>query len=91
MNYLVGQLQAGKIPGELRTGMPPKTLRGLEHLVETSKLTLIHLTEPRYRKSNELQNSRAWIKIEPNHFLFRDEVDSYIGSNKPVQVKYSRR
>ena len=89
LNYLVGQLQAGKIPGELRTGTPPATLRRLQHLVETSKFTIIHLTEPRYRKSNEMQNSRAWIKIEPNHFLFRDEVDSYIGSNKAVKVRYS--
>lgn len=91
LNYLVGQLQSGKIPDELRVGASTATLRRLRHLVETSKFTLVHLTEPRYRKSNEMQNSRAWIKIEPNHFMYRDEVDSFFGNNKPLRVRYAKR
>ena len=87
LNYVIGELQRGKIPVELRRGVPAARLRKLQQLVETSKFTVVHLTEPRFGRPNELQNSRAWIKIEPNDFLFRDEIDSFIG-DRHIKVAY---
>lgn len=90
LNQIVAELQRGRIPLELVEGLPAAQVRRIRELVETSRVSLVHLTEPRFKKPNRLQNSRAWLRVEPNHFLFRDEIDNFDNGALMVPAYRSR-
>jgi predicted O-methyltransferase YrrM len=78
LNYLVEQLNLGKIPACLRRrGLSAKLDKALVDLVATCRFSIVHLAETRSGKRNAEQNSRAWIRIEPVDYLPHNDVISF--------------
>jgi len=81
LNYLVEQLNAQKIPLHLVADLPDDQQAAVKELVATCKFSIVHLTETSAGKRNKLQNSRAWIRIEPNDYLPHNNVLSLVSSS----------
>ena len=61
LEQTVSQLNLGKIPRTLLGACHPKKRKAMIELVGTSRFTLVHMVESKTR----VQNSTAWIKIDP--------------------------
>ena len=74
LEKVINELQNNKINASLIDGLPKKEQEAIAEMITKSKFTLVHLVEKNNNKINKLQNSTAWIKIEPVDFLFKDDV-----------------
>lgn len=78
LENVVEQLNRGRIPMDLLTGLGEEDRSKMRQLVDRSSFSIMHLTETRAaRASNPKQNSRAWIRIEPNDYLHHNDVITY--------------
>jgi hypothetical protein len=66
LEKIIYQLNKGKIPTTISNNMTLKKQKFLYDFINKSKFTLVHLKEDIDTKINKLQDSTAWIKIEPN-------------------------
>lgn len=66
LEKIIYQLNKGKIPTTISNNMTLKKQKLLYDFINKSKFTLVHLKEDIDTKINKLQDSTAWIKIEPN-------------------------
>lgn len=87
LRYVVDRLQAGKIPWHLVDGSTPGEQRALERLVQRCEFQLVNLTETAHGKKNRMQNSRAWIKIQPNDYLPHNDVLTFGSITSPWELK----
>jgi hypothetical protein len=87
LQYLVGELNKGKIPRHLLDGMDHEQRSALEQLVKTCDFQLINLTESNHGKRNTMQNSRAWIKIQPVDYVPHNEVISFGSITSPWPMR----
>ncbi len=79
LEWLIEQLDRGRIPAHLIQGLQPSEAEALRQLVDCSAFRLVHLTEADTpSKRNPNQNSRAWIRITPNDFLPHNGVRSLL-------------
>ena len=78
IEYIVNLLQKGKLPKILLEDKTKDEINYLYDFVRRSKFTLIHLAESPENKSNEFQNSTAWIKIEPIDIFIGNGVRNYL-------------
>jgi predicted O-methyltransferase YrrM len=76
LEKVINELQNNKINSSLIDGLPKKEQETICEMVLKTKFTLIHLVEKNNNKVNKLQNSTAWIKIEPIDYIFRNDVDN---------------
>ena len=74
LEKVISDLQNNKIHNSLLQGLTKGSQELLQKFVSRSKFTLIHLPEKDTNKVNQLQNSTAWIRIEPLDFYFDDDV-----------------
>jgi predicted O-methyltransferase YrrM len=81
LNYFVEQLNAQKIPLHLWADQTAEHQRALRELVTHCRFSIVHLTETSRGKRNPLQNSRAWLRIEPNDYLPHNHVASIVSSS----------
>lgn len=65
LENVAGALNRGRIPASLTAGLDPRRVERAERLVARSRFTLVHLVEPHEGKATPHQNSRAWLRIEP--------------------------
>tara|TARA_A100001391_G_scaffold31223_1_gene16686 strand:- start:856 stop:1647 length:792 start_codon:yes stop_codon:yes gene_type:complete len=65
LEKIINDIQMNKINGCLLNGLPEESKDLIYKLVEKSKFTLVHLVENNNNKKHKIQNSTAWIKIEP--------------------------
>jgi hypothetical protein len=79
IEYVVSELRSGKIPVFLLRSQP-QDVAALALLVRTCKFTLIHLTDDYRGKFNKFQNSRAWLKIEPNDYCPHGAAEGGVAS-----------
>tara|TARA_R110000803_G_C11923293_1_gene314599 strand:+ start:66 stop:842 length:777 start_codon:yes stop_codon:yes gene_type:complete len=77
LEYIVNNLQKGKIPKILLDNKTREEINYLHYFVNKSKFTLVHLAESPENKVNQLQNSTAWIKIEPLDIIIGNNVKNY--------------
>lgn len=87
LKYLVERLQARKIPWHLVDGTTTEEQNALERLVKTCEFQLINLTETRHDKHNRGQNSRAWIKVQPEDYVPHNEVLTFGSITSPWELK----
>jgi hypothetical protein len=78
LGYLVEQLNRQKIAAHLVAELSEDDEVATRVLVRDCKFTLVHLTENNDGKRNKLQNSRAWIRIEPSDYLPHNNVASLV-------------
>lgn len=87
LKYVIGQLNAGKIPMHLLRGLDEQQQIAMEHLVKTCEFQLINLTESKHGKRNRMQNSRAWIKIQPVDYVPHNDVVSFRSITGPWETE----
>ncbi len=87
LKYVVDSLQAGKIPRHLSEGCTEEEQLAVERLVKTCEFQLINLTETMHDKRNKAQNSRAWIKIQPNDYVPHNDVLTFGSITSPWELK----
>jgi predicted O-methyltransferase YrrM len=87
LKYVIGQLNNGKIPWHLLEGLDDERRCALERLVRTCEFQFINLTESKHGKRNTLQNSRAWIKIQPVDYLPHNDVVSFGSITGPWEME----
>lgn len=87
LRYVVGQLNNGKIPFQLLEGLNDEQQCALERLVKTCEFQLINLTESNHGKRNRMQNSRAWIKIQPVDYIPHNDVISFGSITSPWAMR----
>jgi predicted O-methyltransferase YrrM len=87
LRFLVDRLQAGKIPWHLIDGSTVEEQNAVEKLARTCEFQLINLTETRHNKQNKTQNSRAWIKIQPNDYVPHNEVLTFGSITSPWELR----
>jgi hypothetical protein len=87
LKYMIGQLNNGKIPWHLLEGLDEERRCALERLVKTCDFQLINLTESKHRKRNKVQNSRAWIKIQPVDYVPHNDVISFGSITLPSELQ----
>jgi predicted O-methyltransferase YrrM len=87
LRYVVDRLQTGKIPLHLTDGCTAMEQRALEQLVKTCEFQLINLTETMHLKKNKMQNSRAWIKIQPHDYIPHNDVLTFGSVTSPWELK----
>ena len=79
LEKVINDLQNNKIPNILLNGLNKEDENNFIKFVSKSKFTLIHLTEKNdQKKNNKMQNSTAWIKIEPVDVFFQKNVYNVI-------------
>ena len=79
LEKVINDLQNNKIPNILLNGLNKDDENNFIKFVSKSKFTLIHLTEKNdQKKNNKMQNSTAWIKIEPVDVFFQKNVYNVI-------------
>jgi hypothetical protein len=78
LNYVVDQLNGQRIPLQLLSHLDEDEERAMRELVRDCKFSIVHLTEANEGKLNKLQNSRAWLRIEPNDYLPHNNVASLV-------------
>ena len=79
LEKVINDLQNNKIPNILLNGLNKEDENNFIKFVSKSKFTLIHLTEKNdQKKNNKMQNSTAWIKIEPVDVCFQKNVYNVI-------------
>jgi Methyltransferase domain len=86
LKYMVGQFNIGKIPWDLLNGLDDDRRFALERLVRTSEFQLINLTDTKHGKKNWMQNSRAWIKIQPVDYRPHNDVISFGSIPRPWET-----
>lgn len=86
LRYVIDGLQAGKIPFHLTDGCTAEELLALEHLVKTCEFQLINLTETMHHKKTKMQNSRAWIKIQPHDYVPHNDVLTFGSITSPWEL-----
>jgi hypothetical protein len=77
LEYIVDVLQKGKIPKILLKDKTKDEINYIYDFVKRSKFTLVHLAESPQDKFNQIQNSTAWIKIEPIDIFIGNDVKNY--------------
>ena len=82
LEYIVNALQNDKIPQILLRNKTDSEINYLYNFVKRSKFTLINLAESQENKSNQRQNSTAWIKIEPMDIFIGNNVKNFIYSGQ---------
>ena len=78
LEKIVKDLQNNKIPHILINKLSDKEEENLRKFVTKTKFTLVHLPEKNDKKINKLQNSTAWIKLEPVDVLFQNNVSNVL-------------
>lgn len=86
LRYVVQCLQQGRIPAHLADGLADEEHAALERLVRRSQIQLINLTETRHDKQNAGQNSRAWIKIQPEDYVPHNDVTTFGSITSPWEL-----
>ncbi len=87
LRYVIERLQEGKIPWHLIDGCAEQEQIAIERLVKTSQIQLINLTETKHGKRTPMQNSRAWIKIQPEDHVAHNDVLTYASITSPWELK----
>lgn len=87
LRYVVDRLQAGKIPWRLTDGCTEDEQLAIERLVKTCEIQLINLTETNHNKKTRMQNSRAWIKIQPQDYVPHNNVLTFDSITSPWELK----
>jgi hypothetical protein len=82
LRYVLNCFQAGRIPSHLIDGCTDDEVRAMERLVKTCEFQLINLTETG-RKKATMQNSRAWIKIQPLDYVPHNGVLTFSSITSP--------
>jgi len=77
LEQIIKHLQNKQIPFCLLSSLDDHEVKNFQQLVHTSKFTLIHLTETEKAKINKVQNSTAWIKIEPLDLFHHNNVQTF--------------
>jgi hypothetical protein len=90
LRYLIDQFNIGKIPRDLIDGLDNDDSSAIERLVNGCEFQLINLTDTRHNKSNWVQNSRAWIKIQPVDYRPHNDVISFGSIPRPWTPKNLR-
>lgn len=83
LKYVVDHLNRGKIPWHLVDGLDDERRGALERLVASCEFQLVNLTETKHDKRNRVQNSRAWIKIQPVDYVPHNDVVSFGSITRP--------
>ena len=83
LQYVVDQFNIGKIPWDLLDGVDDNGRSAIERLVRTCEFQLINLTDTKHGKKNWVQNSRAWIKIQPVDYRPHNDVISFGSIPRP--------
>lgn len=83
LRYVVDCFRAGKLPRSLVDGCDEADVRAMERLVASSEIQLINLTETKHNKPTRMQNSRAWIKIQPLDHLPHNDVLTFSSITSP--------
>jgi predicted O-methyltransferase YrrM len=83
LKYVVAELNTGKLPRHLVDGMDEEQRCAIETLVKTCEFQLVNLTESSPGKRNIMQNSRAWIKIQPVDYVPHNDVISFGSITSP--------
>ena len=78
LEKIIKDLQNNKIPNILVNKLSNKEEEKLRKFVSKTKFTLVHLPEKNDKKINKLQNSTAWIKLEPVDVLFQNNVSNLL-------------
>jgi len=86
LKYIISQLNIGKVPLSLVVGMNSDEKHALEQLVRGCEFQLVTLTETKFRKKNKLQNSRAWIKIQPVDYIPHNKVLNFGSITQPWEM-----
>jgi hypothetical protein len=87
LRYVVDSLQGGKIPWHLTDGCTEEEQLALEQLIKTCEIQLINLTETSHNKRTRIQNSRAWIKIQPHDYVPHNDVLTFGSVTSPWELK----
>ena len=74
LENIINNFNNNKIPQALLASLTQEEIQKIQKIVVDSKFTLVHLVENMDKKVNKLQNSTAWIKIEPVDVLFSNKV-----------------
>lgn len=78
LEFIVNHLQRGNIPEIFLESKTDDEIEKFFNFVRRSKFTLINIAESPEKKSNNLQNSTAWLKIEPIDILINNNVRNYM-------------
>jgi predicted O-methyltransferase YrrM len=87
LRYVMNCFQVGKIPWHLIDGCTEEQVRSMERLVKTCEFQLINLTETMHDKRTKMQNSRAWIKIQPVDYVPHNDVLTFASITSPWALK----
>jgi predicted O-methyltransferase YrrM len=77
LNEIVRMLHGKRLPAFLTRDQQPEARAALDELVGSCRISIVHLTEVPDSKCNPRQNSRAWIRIEPDDVLPHNGVLSF--------------
>jgi len=78
LSHVVNEFERGHVPADLLLHTSPAESDKVRTLIANSNITMISLTETAAaRKSNPMQNSTAWLKIEPRDYLHHNDVVNY--------------
>ncbi len=83
LQYIVDQLNRGKLPWHLTDGLSDDCRAALERLVQSCTFQLVNLAESKHGKRRRHQNSRAWIKIQPVDFVVHNDVENFGSITSP--------
>ena len=87
LRYVVSCFHAGKIPWHITDGCTDDELHAMERLIKTCEFQLINLTETGHDKKARMQNSRAWIKIQPVDYVPHNDVLTFASITSPWPLK----
>jgi predicted O-methyltransferase YrrM len=76
LNEVVRMLDAKRIPAFLSRDLTPAHRASLDELIASCRISIVHLAEMTTGKLNLRQNSRAWIRIEPDDILLHNGVQT---------------
>jgi Methyltransferase domain len=83
LRYVVDCFRFGKLPRSLTEGSDEAEIRAMERLVSSCEIQLINLTETKHNKPTRMQNSRAWIKIQPLDYKPHNDVLTFSSITSP--------
>lgn len=83
LRYVVDCFRAGRLPRSLVDGCDAADVLAMERLVASCEIQLINLTETKHNKPTRMQNSRAWIKIQPLDYLPHNDVLTFSSITSP--------
>ncbi|RSV39708.1 hypothetical protein CA233_01775 [Sphingomonas sp. ABOLD] len=83
LRFVVDCFRVGKLPHSLVSGCSDADVQAMERLVKSCEFQLVNLTETRHNKPTRMQNSRAWIKIQPIDYLPKNDVLTFSSITSP--------